>query len=431
MEIKMEIKDPIHGSLELTPPEVAILDSPAFQRLRSIKQLGFGEFSYPGATHNRYLHSLGASHVAGDAFDAIFRGFQFKTQSARWRFRQALRLGALLHDIGHGPLSHTTEEVMPPLKELGLKAYAGPENRRANHEDYTIKFITDSPLTKTLREKFPDMEPLHIAALVDKTIEVKDDFFMDGDLNFRTILCQLVSSELDVDRMDYLLRDSYFCGTNYGKFEINWLVANLVPHVVDGRVHLALNRRALYTFDDFLISRHHMYLMVYFHHKSIVYDEMLEQYLTSKECTFRLPADINEYLKFNDYKLYTHLAESKNIWARRISERRPFRVLFEHHATGESDRVEKMQNALKETGIESIFAGSEARLSKYHSMMESGANRHQIFVVDQYDRLSKPYPLESSTEIFQKYEKARRIDRLYVAPEDYTRAEEIMLKKRL
>jgi uncharacterized protein len=430
MEIKMEIKDPIHGSLELTPPEVAIVDSPAFQRLRSIKQLGFGEFSYPGATHNRYLHSLGVSHVAGLAYDSIFRGFPFKNPTAKFRFRQVVRLAAMLHDIGHGPLSHTSEEVMPMLKELEIGAYHKVEDRRANHEDYTIKFITDSPLTTTLKEKFTDINPIYIAALVDKSITVPDDFFKDGDLDFRTILSQLVSSELDADRMDYLLRDSYFCGTNYGKFELNWLIANLVPHIVDGQVVLGLNRRALYTFDDFLISRHHMYLMVYFHHKAIVYDEMLYLYLTSKDCAFSLPADIDEYLNYNDYLLYQHLATSKNIWAQRISQRRPMRMLFELHSTGETSRPEIMREALAKEGIEAIHASSEARLSKYHASLESDQNR-QIFVVDQYDRNSKPYPLEKSTEIFQKYESARRIDRLYVSPENYKRAEGIVSKQNL
>jgi len=276
----MEIKDPVHGTLEFTPPEVAMIDSPAFQRLRSIKQLGFGEYSFPGATHNRYLHSLGASHLAGEAFDQIFRGYRFKSKETMRRLRQTLRLGSLLHDIGHGPLSHTSEEVMPELSKLKIDMYPKKENRRANHEDYTIKFVTDSPLSDVIRKNFPEITPLHVACLIDKNLKVPDDFFEDNGLDLRTILSQIVSSEMDCDRMDYLVRDSYFCGTNYGKFELTWLIGNLTHHVNKNRVHLALNRRALYTFDDFLISRHHMYLMVYFHHKSIIYDEMLNNYLT-------------------------------------------------------------------------------------------------------------------------------------------------------
>jgi len=421
----MEIKDPVHGTLEFTPPEVAIIDSPAFQRLRQIKQLGFGEFSFPGAVHNRYIHSIGASHLAGEAFDQIFLGFPFKDHSVKWRLRQTLRLAALLHDVGHGPLSHTTEEVMPPLRELDVQVYGQQEDRKANHEDYTIKFITDSPLAETIRTNFPDISPLHVAALIDKSLKVTDDFFMDNGLNLRLILSQIVSSEMDCDRMDYLVRDSYFCGTNYGKFELNWLIGNMTSYVVDGRVHLALNRRALYTFDDFLISRHHMYLMVYFHHKSIIYDEMLTRYLTSPDCNFHLPANINEYLLFTDHRLSQHLASVKNEWAQRIAQHKPFRNLFEIHTTGESSRAAEIQQQLKNNGIRNIHVSSEARLSKYHSFSD-GDKARQIFVVDQYDRGSKPFPLEQGTQIFEMYEKARRIERVYVSPEDYTAAESII-----
>src|SRR3954447_15794804 len=105
----MEIKDPIHGSIEVSAAEVAVLDSREFQRLRMIKQLGFAEYSFPGATHNRYIHSVGVMHLAGRAFDSIFRDYKFSSASSRARLRQVTRLGALLHDIGHGPLSHTTE----------------------------------------------------------------------------------------------------------------------------------------------------------------------------------------------------------------------------------------------------------------------------------------------------------------------------------
>ena len=95
-----------------------------------------------------------------------------------------------------------------------------------------------------------------MACLIDKTLPCPDDFFKDSGIDFRPILSQLVSSELDADRMDYLERDSYFCGTNYGKIDKGWLVQNLTFHKKDDKMFLALNRRALYAFDDFLISHH-------------------------------------------------------------------------------------------------------------------------------------------------------------------------------
>lgn len=435
----MEIRDPIHGSLSFEESEIAVIDHLAYQRLRAIKQLGFMEFSFPGATHNRYLHSLGVCHLAGRAFDQIFGNYPFPNSATGRRLRQCMRLAALLHDIGHGPLSHTIEEVMPPLKDLNISAYQhrrlkpGSANQtlvQANHEDYTIKFITDSSLTSVLKSQFPDISPLHIACLVDKSLKCPDDFFLVGDHQFRTILSQIVSSELDVDRMDYLERDAYFCGTNYGRVELGWLIGNLTYHEKEGDLHLALNRRALYTFDDFLLARHHMHLMVYFHHKSIIFEEMLMRYLISEDCEFFLPSNIEDYIGYTDYALFQHLAQVDNPWARRVAERRPFKMLFEFHSTEENSRTEDMEIFLNGEGIETVFASSTARLSKYHSPSEI-ERETQIYVVDQYDRHSKPYPIEESTQIFQKYGEIRRIERIYVAPENFDRGEEILTKNDL
>ena len=433
----MEIRDPVHGSIYYADPEVAVLDTAEYQRLRAIKQLGFSEFSFPGATHNRYLHSIGVAHLATLVFDSIFRVYPFSKPSVKMRFRQIVRLAALLHDVGHGPLSHTTEQVMPPLADLKIKIYDeelkyGDEahmvmykNRKANHEDYTIKYVTDSPISETIKKQFADISPVHIACLIDKALHCPDDFFVDHGVDFRPILSQLVSSEIDADRMDYLERDSYFCGTNYGKIDSNWLIQNMTFHRVENKLYLAMNRRALYSFDDFLISRHHMHLMVYGHHKSIIYEEMLNRYLTSPDCTFKLPGDIKEYTLYNDYRLHEHLRSVSNPWARRIAERRPFKVLLEQHNTTESERPEFIKKALEKEGLEVIWASSKARLSKYHTASPE-ERAAQIYVVDQYDPWSKPTPINQSTEIFKRYEGTRIIDRIYVAPEDFAKAEMIL-----
>jgi HD superfamily phosphohydrolase len=432
----MEIRDPVHGSIPLSDAEVMVIDSAEFQRLRQIKQLGFSEFSFPGATHNRYLHSIGVSHIAGMTFDHIFKSVAFSSEKAKSRLRQVTRLAAMLHDVGHGPLSHTTEEVMPQVSELQIEVYklrqkaVVSEGKRADHEDYTIKYITDSPLTKTLREAFSDIAPIHIACLIDKTLNCPDDFFIDQGVDHRPILSQLVSSELDADRMDYLERDSFFCGTNYGKFDLPWIINNLAAHRFEDKLFLAINRRALYTFDDFLLSRHHMHLMVYTHHKSIIYEEMLNLYLGSKDCTFHLPADINEYTKYTDYKLYEHLAQSENPWAQRIALRRPYRMLIELHHTEENSRPEKIKKTLEAEGIDVIWSSSQARLSKYHSATPEDRSS-QIYVMDQYDRWDKPTPIDQSTEIFKRYEGARIIDRLYVSSSNFAKADTILLQKKI
>lgn len=415
----MEIRDPIHGSIQLNDGEEAVIDSVEFQRLREIKQLGFSEFSFPGATHNRFLHSIGVSHVAGQVFDSIFRAYPFSKVSVKNRFRQTVKLAALLHDIGHGPLSHTTEQVMPTVDKLDIKIYANQDidqTRQANHEDYTIKFVTDSDLAEIIKANFLDILPEHVAFLIDKNLKCDESIFIDNGINYRPLLSQIVSSELDADRMDYLERDSFFCGINYGKIDKDWLMQNLSFHLVNQKAYLALNRRALYAFDDFLISRHHMHLMVYFHHKSIIYEEMLNRYLTSDDCKFILPANYKEYTSYTDYKLYEHLDTVDNQWAQRIAQRKPYRVALELH-NQDPERIERLEKLFVHHNFDVIHASSDARLSKYHSM--NPEERMNIFVIDQYDRWDVPSPIDSATQIFQKYEGTRVIDRFYVAPERY------------
>lgn len=425
----MEIRDPIHGSIALSPIEVSICDSLEYQRLRAIKQLGFAEFSFPGATHNRFLHSVGVTHLAGVAFDTIFKNYPFRDFKTKNSLRQCVKLAALLHDIGHGPLSHTTEAVMPQLAELNIKLYKDQNrniDRQANHEDYTIAFITESEIANIIRA-YGEFEPIHVAALVDSQIEISDDFFMVDDVDFRPILSQLVSSELDADRMDYLLRDGYFCGTNYGNIESSWLIANLSYTQVKGQLNLAINRRALYTFDDFLLSRHHMHLMVYFHHKAIIYEEMLTRYIESDNCTFKLPADLKKYIKCTDYSLYEHLNEAQdtNMWAKRIATRKPYKVLYEAHSNNGSEKIEAMKVKLEAEGIDLIYVNSEARLSKYHGATNQDM-AFNIYVVEQYDKSIVPQKIQDTTEIFNRYEKMRRIERIYVAPEQKNIASNII-----
>ncbi len=432
----MEIKDPIHGTIVVNSAEEAIIESREFQRLRQIKQLGFAEYSFPGATHSRFLHSLGVMHLSGLAFDSVFRDFRFRSEATRQRLRQAVRLGALLHDIGHGPLSHTTEEVMPRVRDLQIKVYQHRERgwsldpeRRANHEDYTIKMVTDSELSRTIDDSLKDMSGQHIACLIDRGLKAPDDFFIEQDLDFRPVLSQIISSEMDVDRMDYLERDAYFCGTNYGRVELEWLIGNLRFHESRGKLHLALNRRALSTFDDFLISRHHMYLMIYFHHKSLIYEEMLTRYLHSKDCTYSLPPTLEDYLRCSDFSLYEHLSQVQNKWARRISERRPFRMLTEIHTTEPTKRPRQICQVLEADGIETILSSSATRLSKYHATQEQEA--FPIFVVDEYDAREKPVPIEKCTRIFQQYEETRMIERIYVSPEAFAKAKKLVADKKL
>src|SRR5258708_8175759 len=160
----MHIRDPIHGAIEITADERALVDSPQFQRLRNVKQLGFAALGFPGATHTRYAHGLGAMNVATKVFAALSGQLDLEPAD-RDRFRQTLRLAVLFHDLGHAPLSHATEQMMPKVAELRVPDWvrAGPPHRRAGHEDYTPKLAPDSRLPAALPRPLdsPPLDPPH------------------------------------------------------------------------------------------------------------------------------------------------------------------------------------------------------------------------------------------------------------------------------
>jgi len=421
----VEIRDPIHGPIEVGDGELAIIDSPYFQRLRNIKQLGFAELSFPGGTHNRYIHSLGAMHLAGLAFDAIFRTAAWMPAADRVRIRQLVRLAALLHDVGHPPLSHSSESLFPMVSALGVGCLPPEEgDRQASHEDYTIKLIADSGMTDVLRRAFSslDIDPLDIAGLVAPEIVREETVYASAGRQMRGLLGSLVSSELDVDRMDYLLRDSYYTGVSYGKFDKDWLLAHLGFHEnEDGSLSLALDSRALYTFDDFLLSRYHMFMMVYFHAKSVCYDHMLDRFYHEVPGRFSIPSDPDAYLQFDDPLIQGYLRESASTsrWAAWILARRPMKLVYEGRESEGFAVVDALRERLQAAGIDHLHVMSEGALSKYRG--EAHPSR-RIFV-QHTDGFTRPRTqlLIEATQLFKRYAEATVLRRVYVAHGDLER----------
>ncbi len=419
----MEVRDPLHGAIAVAHGEVAVVDHPFVQRLRGIRQMGFSELPFPSAIHSRYAHSLGTMELAGRAFDLCFRRDPFVTPGRRALYRQLVRMAALCHDLGHAPFSHCTEFAMPPLRALGIDAYTpdrvvGRLDRTASHEDYTIAILTRSSLSETLRSQFP-FDGRHVAALVSREVATPDDLFVDGGHDYRRILSQLISSELDVDRLDYLVRDSYFSGARYGEIDVNWILSNLEWHVDGaGDVSLALDRRAIYAFDDFMIARYHMFVMVYFHHKSVVYEEMLKRHFTSAACDYRFPSDTDAYLPMDDVHLHGWLRSSKDEWARRIVERRPYRRALEVHGTAEEVVITDVLARLDAAGIDRLATGSTGKLSRYNVIGQKREGAPPIYVLDRAPgRRERATALEDATRVFERYQDERHIARIYV-PED-------------
>ena len=208
---------------------VALVDTPEFQRLRRIRQLGLAYFAYQAAEHSRFTHSLGAFHLAARAIAKLRLTYKIPDE-----VQTAVRVAALLHDIGHGPFSHVIESILD-----------------FHHEDFTIEAVLslDTEIGRLLRQFSPGLAE-NVAAIIR------------GD--FRPLaLAQLVSSQLDVDRMDYLLRDSLMTGAKYGIYDLEWIIKSIEINEVDD--HLYVSAPGLYAVEDYLQARYYMYRQVYFH----------------------------------------------------------------------------------------------------------------------------------------------------------------------
>ena len=208
---------------------VSLIDTPEFQRLRRIRQLGLAYFAYQAAEHSRFTHSLGAFHLAARMVAKLRLTYDLAPAA-----QTAVRIAALVHDIGHGPFSHVIESILD-----------------FHHEEFTIEAVLscDTEMGRLLRQFSPEL-PDNVASIIR------------GD--FKPLaLAQLVSSQLDVDRMDYLLRDSLMTGAKYGIYDLEWIIKSIEINEADD--HLYVSAPGLYAVEDYLQARYYMYRQVYFH----------------------------------------------------------------------------------------------------------------------------------------------------------------------
>ena len=225
--------DPVHGFIAI-PNELTfdVIEHPFFQRLRRIRQLGLTPLVYPGALHTRFQHALGAMHLMGMAVDTLRQKGNVITPSEE----DAVQLAILMHDIGHGPYSHSLENSIVD----GL-----------NHEELSLMFMN------RLNEQFDG--------------RLTDAISIFRDTYPKRFLHQLVSSQLDTDRLDYLKRDSYFTGVSEGVINTDRIIAML--NVKDDE--LVIEAKGIFTIEKFIMARRFMYWQVYFHKTVVAAEQML------------------------------------------------------------------------------------------------------------------------------------------------------------
>lgn len=231
-------RDPIHNVINLDTGDkvindliIALIDSKEFQRLRFIKQLGFVYLAYPSATHTRFEHSLGVAFLAKKFLAKI---------SNKNLDKNITIIAALLHDIGHGPLSHTCEKIT-----------------NMSHEIWTKEIILGNTEVNALLSGYDKQYPKMICDILSSS--------------------EIISGKLDVDRMDYLLRDSYMTGSGYGRFDLEWMINVLELHVNGGNIEVVVPNKGQSVADDFEMAREYMYKNVYRHKTNLAAQGMLLQ----------------------------------------------------------------------------------------------------------------------------------------------------------
>ncbi len=233
MPLRKIINDPVYGFITIDDELIfAIIAHPYYQRLRRIHQMALASLVYPGAVHTRFHHSLGAYHLMGNAISELKnKGIEITKEEC-----QAAKIAILLHDIGHGPYSHALEDIL--IK--GIK-----------HEQISLL------LMQKMNEEF--------GGKLQMAIEIFTDVYA------KKFLHQLVSGQLDVDRMDYLMRDSFFTGVTEGVIAYDRILKMLTVH----KGELMIEEKGIYSIEKFLVSRRLMYWQVYLHKTVLVAEKML------------------------------------------------------------------------------------------------------------------------------------------------------------
>src|SRR5712692_7461370 len=271
------IKDPIHGYVRISQTERSVIDTEPVQRLKRIRQLAGSEFVYPAANHTRFEHVIGAMHLAGTLAEAL------PVDLPRHQ-REQLRLAALLHDIGHGPFSH----VFEPL----LAKYLNK-----SHEDFVPWLVNETGIAEKLEAAGFDASTLGRLA-IGKLANRK-----------RPFLDQIISSSVDVDKMDYVVRDSFHTGAGYGSIDVHRLLYTM--DIIEG--NLSVDGTAVATLESFLLARFESFRTIYFHRASRAVQIMMVRALeVARDELHLLDFDVPEdYLKLDDYKVWTGLKECK------------------------------------------------------------------------------------------------------------------------
>ncbi len=337
------LKDPVHSYIHIHYEVIwNCLDSKEFQRLRRIRQLG-GDFQvYPTAEHSRFSHSLGVYEIVRRMVTEVKSLCVELTEYEK----VCVMLAGLLHDVGHGPFSHAFEHVT-----------------NHSHEEYTAKIILGNTELNAILRAVSEKLPQDIVSIIQHTHE-------------NDILNQIVSGQLDADRMDYLLRDSYFTATSYGQFDLERILRTMrVRKTSEGRKVIVVKYTGIHSVEDYIMARYQMYWQVYYHPVARSYETVFIQLFNRLKDIFKVDKDyfedmkvlipfleksevsVDEYFKLDENSLLYCCAliqDKEDIIAADLAKRLQNRKLFEYVDYNE-ENLAQIKNMLKENSLDKRY----------------------------------------------------------------------------
>lgn len=435
MNGSQRLRDPVHGLIvfDSDSDEVAwkLIDTPEFQRLRRIKQLGFSEFTFPGATHNRFSHSVGVYHNAQKLMKVVQESEAGEYDQDR---AEAVLYAALLHDVGHGPFSHAFESAREEI------AKSRGEAAIDNHEIYSARIIrNEEGGIYSILEKQRAGLSNEVAAIIEADDPVD-------------IYHAVISSSFDADRLDFLVRDRYMTGTGTGAIDEDWLIDNLTekliavsqddddePQMVPTFVFKLKGRQAA---EDFLLARYRLYTEVYLHKTTRGMETMLSRllrYVGDKTIStadlaledsmslvrfLRGKESVCDYLDLDDYEIWVVVKRMRSSkikavgeLASRLLNRQHYFVLDMFRAFGDDNvRIANAQRAIENQFGDQIFDTvfrDSPPVSLYSTTKGEVEKTHKVVRVMDGDGKAVEIKDFANTIISSKLTEKRRLIRYY------------------